>query len=127
MEALRILLQHLALTLILQKKDACTDRERASTAAVVLHMNLVNPMDLFVTHHNRHCVHGEQDVLISESPSWAVIERWLTKHVISFMQLLIPLAVAHLLNDDTVDVEITGGRPDQSRELPPGVISPAVN
>jgi len=107
---LLILLQHLAFTLILQKKDVCTARERASTAAVVLHMNLVHPMEFFVTHHNRLCVNGEQDVLISGSPSRAVIEDWLKKHVISFMQRLVPLAVAHLLNDDTVDVEITTGR-----------------
>ncbi len=107
---LPILLQQLAFTLILQKKDVCTARERDSTAAVVLHMNLVHPMEFFVTHHNRHCVNGEQDVLISGSPSRAVIEDWLKKHVISFMQCLVPLAVAHLLNDDTVDVEITAGR-----------------
>jgi hypothetical protein len=55
--ALPILLQHLAFTLILQEKDVCTNPERASMAAVVLHMNLVNPMDFFVTHHNCHCVH----------------------------------------------------------------------
>jgi hypothetical protein len=104
------LLNQLAFTLILQKKDVCTERERDSTAAVVLHMTLTHPMDFFVTHHNRHCENGEQDVLISGSPSRAVIEDWLRNHVISFMQRLVPLAVAHLLNEDTVAVEITAGR-----------------
>jgi hypothetical protein len=104
------LLSQLAFTLILQKKDVCTERERDSTAAVVLHMTLTHPMDFFVTHHNRHCVNGEQDVLIRGSPSRAVIEDWLRNHVISFMQRLVPLAVTHLLNADTVAVEITAGR-----------------
>ena len=104
------LLSQLAFTLILQKKDVCTERERDSTAAVVLNMTLTHPMDFFVTHHNRHCVNGEQDVLISGSPSRVVIEDWLRNHVISFMQRLVPLAVAHLLNADTVAVEITAGR-----------------
>jgi hypothetical protein len=62
------LLQPLTFTLLLQKKDVLTDRERASTASTVLRPNLGDLQQFLVTHHNR-CHLGLQDALISDFPS----------------------------------------------------------
>jgi hypothetical protein len=70
------LLQPLTFTLLLQKKDVLTDRERASTASTVLRSNLGDLQQFLVTHHNR-CHLGLQDALISDFPSPEVLEDWL--------------------------------------------------
>jgi hypothetical protein len=100
------LLQHLTFTLLLQKKDVLTDRERASTASTVLRSNLGDLQQFLVTHHNR-CHLVLQDALISDFPSPEVLEDWLANHVVTFMQRLVPTSFSHLLNSDTVRVEIT--------------------
>jgi hypothetical protein len=103
------LLQPLTFTLLLQKKDVLTDRERASTASTVLRPNLGDLQQFLVTHHNR-CHLGLQDALISDFPSPEVLEDWLANHVITFLQRLVPTSFSHHLNSDTVRVEITTGR-----------------
>jgi hypothetical protein len=103
------LLQPLTFTLLLQKKDVLTDRERASTASTVLRSNLGDLQQFLVTHHNR-CHLGLQDALISDFPSPEVLEDWLANHVITFLQRLVPTSFSHHLNSDTVRVEITTGR-----------------
>jgi hypothetical protein len=105
------LLRNLTFTLVLQDKDVCTDREQESTVSTILRLNLVSPLAFLVNHHNLHCDAGAQDVLIRDSPSrdvvTDVIEERLRKHVMSFLQRLLPTASSHLLNDETIDVEIT--------------------
>jgi hypothetical protein len=103
------LLQPLTFTLLLQKKDVLTDRERASTASTVLRPNLGDLQQFLVTHHNR-CHLGLQDALISDFPSPEVLEDWLANHVITFLQRLVPTSFSHHLHSDTVRVEITTGR-----------------
>jgi hypothetical protein len=83
------LLQHLTFTLLLQKKDDLTDRERASTASTVLRPNLGDLQQFLVTHHNR-CHLGLQDALINDFPSPEVLEDWLANHVVTFMNRLVP-------------------------------------
>jgi hypothetical protein len=98
------LLQHLTFTLLLQKKDVLTDRERASTASTVLRSNLGDLQQFLVTHHNR-CHLGLQDALINDFPSPEVLEDWLANHVVTSMQRLVPTSFSHLLNSDTVRVD----------------------
>lgn len=107
------LLRNLVFTLTLQKQVDFTDRERESTASTVIRLHLVDPKAFFVEHHNLRCDTGAQDILISDSPSRDAIEDWLRKHVISFLQRLLPAAASHIVNDDTVDVELTTGRQNQ--------------